>query len=142
MVPCAVLRRGALPVAGGRPARGREHEREQPMPDRNPLHWLRGGLAVAMVLLAGCSVMPTEKRHTSVEIARYQSADFVASIASTEGARAARDGRDRGYLRVQADAKLTDCRNRDAGHLVGLRDTSQSMPNVSAPLSINSSMPI
>ncbi len=61
------------------------------MTDRNPLHWLRGGLAVAMLLLVGCSVMPTAKRHTPAEIAAYQTDDFAAPIASTEGERAARD---------------------------------------------------
>lgn len=47
--------------------------------------------ALLLVLLAGCAVAPTEKRHSPAEIAAYQPADFVAPIASTEGERAARE---------------------------------------------------
>jgi hypothetical protein len=57
--------------------------------------WLKAsglvGSVVVVLLGAGCSVLPEQKRHTPEEIARYQPSDFVAPIASTDGERLARE---------------------------------------------------
>ena len=45
----------------------------------------------SLLLVSGCAIVPTEKRHTPAEIAAYKSDDFVAPIASTEGERVARE---------------------------------------------------
>ncbi len=42
----------------------------------------------AVVLLAGCAVAPTEKRHSPAEIAAYSPADFTAPVASAAGEQA------------------------------------------------------
>ncbi len=44
-------------------------------------------LLAALLVFGGCAIVPTEKRHTPEEIARYTNADFTASIASADGER-------------------------------------------------------
>lgn len=43
-----------------------------------------------LLVLAGCAIAPTEKRHSPAEIAVYQPSDFVAEVASIEGEQRAR----------------------------------------------------
>mgnify|MGYP000896389246 CR=1 FL=1 len=47
----------------------------------------RVGFLAAILLLGGCAIAPTEKRHTPEELARYTNADFAAPIASAAGER-------------------------------------------------------
>ncbi len=53
--------------------------------------WARIAVAAQLLLLAACSTVPGEKRHSPAEIASYRSDNFVAPIASLDGEQAARE---------------------------------------------------